>query len=283
MGKTDFHIHSYFSTDSVEDPEEIVKTAIKRGMEAICFTDHIDLDFPEVYREEIEKSLGDKGLMLHRFVNGLESDAKIPLFKFDMEHYITEISDLKLKYYGDIDIKIGAEFGLRPYRADLCKEYSYMKRHYKLDFVLGSLHLVDDRDPFYKESWGTCDINDFIEEYFYELHEAIEEYGDFDSLAHIDYVARYMPNLEELKHDPEQINDFADSLYEAHAGVIDDILKTIIRRGQALEINTAGLYGTYAHTHPTKQILRAYSELGGVKFSYGSDAHKADDVGRGLL
>ena len=50
----------------------------------------------------------------------------------------------------------------------------------------------------------------------------------------------------------------------------DAILKGIIERGKALEVNT--------HTPlvPTGEILRKYSEYGGRKLSFGSDSHHAE-------
>ena len=38
----DYHIHTEFSDDSVYPMEEVVKDAIKLGMDEICFTDHVD-------------------------------------------------------------------------------------------------------------------------------------------------------------------------------------------------------------------------------------------------
>lgn len=45
---TDLHIHTEFSCDSEADMEQYVKQAIERGMQALCFTDHVDLN-PDDY------------------------------------------------------------------------------------------------------------------------------------------------------------------------------------------------------------------------------------------
>lgn len=281
MRIVDFHIHSYFSTDSSETPENIVKSAIDKGLSAICFTDHYDLDWPEETRALLMEELTGEDIILKKKLNGLSDNDKIPLFTFTPEMYVKELTELRKKYEGIIDIGIGAEFGLRPGRQDLNEEYRYIKNHYKLDFCLGSLHLVDNHDPCDPKCW-VCDYEDYIDEYFYELKEAISEFEDFDSLAHIDYIARYLPTLNDMKNDRELVNDFADSLYPKHADTIDDILKTIIKRKQALEINTGSLNKVYGHNHPTKEIMSRYKELGGERFSFGSDAHEAKNVGNGL-
>ena len=36
----DYHIHSYYSFDSLNKPLEIIKTALKKGINAISVTDH---------------------------------------------------------------------------------------------------------------------------------------------------------------------------------------------------------------------------------------------------
>ena len=59
---------------------------------------------------------------------------------------------------------------------------------------------------------------------------------------------------------------------------IDSILKKIIDRGKALEINTAGLKYGLGFAHPKKEILERYKELGGELITVGSDAHIADHL-----
>ena len=42
----DTHMHTHFSGDSEADPENMVKAAIQKGLEGLCFTDHYDYDYP---------------------------------------------------------------------------------------------------------------------------------------------------------------------------------------------------------------------------------------------
>ena len=46
--------------------------------------------------------------------------------------------------------------------------------------------------------------------------------------------------------------------------IIDEILKTLIHRGKALECNTAGFKYGLGHPHPQEEILLRYRELGGA-------------------
>jgi histidinol-phosphatase (PHP family) len=61
--------------------------------------------------------------------------------------------------------------------------------------------------------------------------------------------------------------------------LIEETLRTLISRGQALEINTAGLRKGLSFPHPKEEILRRYKELGGELLTLGSDAHYPSDVG----
>ena len=45
---SDFHLHTSFSDDSDTDPEKQIERAIALRMSSICFTDHIDYDFPDM-------------------------------------------------------------------------------------------------------------------------------------------------------------------------------------------------------------------------------------------
>lgn len=38
----DYHLHTEFSDDSDYLMEDVVKDAIEKGIEEICFTDHVD-------------------------------------------------------------------------------------------------------------------------------------------------------------------------------------------------------------------------------------------------
>ena len=42
----DTHTHTKFSSDSKAEPKEMLTAAMAAGLSALCFTDHMDLDFP---------------------------------------------------------------------------------------------------------------------------------------------------------------------------------------------------------------------------------------------
>ena len=46
MIKSDNHVHTAFSTDSQAPMEDMLLQAIQAGFSSICFTDHMDYNFP---------------------------------------------------------------------------------------------------------------------------------------------------------------------------------------------------------------------------------------------
>lgn len=43
----DYHVHTEFSDDSVYPMEDVIKDAVKMGMDEICITDHVDYGVKE--------------------------------------------------------------------------------------------------------------------------------------------------------------------------------------------------------------------------------------------
>ena len=64
--------------------------------------------------------------------------------------------------------------------------------------------------------------------------------------------------------------------------VTDEIFKTLIANGKALEINTSGLRQPIGKTMPTENYVRRFRELGGKFLTLGSDAHFTEHVGAGI-
>ena len=225
MIKADFHTHSYFSGDSDEPTREMVKSAIEKGLKILCLTEHHDLDYPE---------------------SGFEVNAK---------EYKNELFRLKDEFSDKIDVLFGVELGLMP---QLSERLNNFVKEWNFDFIIGSSHLVDGKDPYYPEYFQTLGTKKGIIRYFESILENIGAFSDFDVYGHLDYVVRYS----------------AEKCYEPmdYREIIDEILKKLISMGKGIEINTAGMK-TLGYVHPNEFILRRYRELGGEIVTVGSDAH----------
>ena len=240
MITADFHTHSNFSTDSDATPETMMEGAIKKALSHLCLTDHMDLDYPG-------------------------TTASTPLFEFAPGKYFEALLPLKEKYADNLSLSIGVELGLRPNRPDLNARMHKLLSDYPFDFVLGSVHLLGNEDPYYEEYWLTHapSTREIMHRYFNDMLSALKEYDNFDSLGHLDYLIRYVPATLGVK----------DYVYTEFREAIDEILKLLIKKDKALEINTAGLVKGLSCFHPKLEIVSRYLELGGELLTIGSDGH----------
>lgn len=232
MIKADIHMHTSYSSDSTTPMEDMVKRGIELGLSMICITDHMDYDFPPQYEMD---------------------------FLFHVPDYLQEIETLRDKYKDQIIIYTGIELGLVP---ELASRYEQLVRTYPFDYVIGSTHLVDNLDPYYKEFWSENSEEEGYQKYFKTITSNMEAYNDFDSYGHIDYIVRYGPN---------QNKDYSYKKYEE---VLEPILRMLIQKGKALEVNTGGYKYGLGQPHPQQDILKRYKELGGELITVGSDAHR---------
>lgn len=237
----DYHVHSKFSSDSQATMEQMIEKAIKLGLKKLCFTDHMDYDYPAV------------------------SDYD---FLFNQDEYVAMLETLKKQYDKKLEILTGIELGLQPH---LSERLTSLLREYSFDFVIGSSHVVDHMDPYYKEYWENKTMKQGIERYFSSIIENCRAFHDFDVYGHIDYIIRYVP---EHFIDRSSGRNKADYSYEDYKDLLDEVLKTILSFGKGIEVNTAGLKYGLPYPHPKAEVLKRYRELGGELITIGSDAHK---------
>ena len=159
--KTDFHMHTKFSSDSDTEPKAMIERAIKLGLDTICFTDHFDKDYPTQGEED---------------------------FALDTDAYLQKIGELQEAYKDKIDIRIGVELGLQPHLGKFYHEYV---KKYPFDFVIGSIHVVEGQDPYYGGPFENHSDEEAYRHTFEETLLNIKNNSDFDVLGHIDYVVRY--------------------------------------------------------------------------------------------
>ncbi len=235
MNLYDCHLHTAFSGDSDTPPEEMVERARDIGLSGITITDHLDLKYKH-----------DPGL-----------------FDLDLPAYREGVSTLKEKY-GSPAFKIlfGVELGLK---TNCLAEHRKVLADNSFDFVIGSIHEVDGLDPYYPEFYTSRSAEASINAYFDCMLENIKAFHDFDSLGHLDYIARYTAK----NYGPLE----GTLSYEKYADRIDEILKWLIANGKALEVNTGSFRNGMTEPNPSYRILSRYYELGGREITLGADAH----------
>ncbi|AYD40118.1 histidinol phosphate phosphatase [Clostridium fermenticellae] len=224
----DTHIHTKFSTDSDMKIEKALNDAKRKGL-SLIITDHMDLKFPK------------KGL-----------------FCFDEKKYFEEYS----KYKGN-NLLIGIEIGMKE---DCETESRKLINDNCFDYVIGSIHLIDDQDLYYGEYYSGKTKKQAYDKYFKTMFDCVRMYDFIDSMGHIDYISRY------AKFDDKEI------YYNEHANLIDSIFNVIIERDQCIELNTRRLSDKTA-VKGMIPIYKRFRELGGRYITIGSDAHNVDAIG----
>lgn len=157
----DYHVHTYYSDDCSIDMESYIAPAIEKGLTGICFTDHVDLDYPC-------------------------TDMK---FQLDYNKYINEIHMLKEKYKGKLEIYVGIEFGMQPHilESDVC--FFHDK---SFDYILGSLHTAQKKELYGGDFLQDKSEHQGIVEYFEDLLYCAKNFKAFNNLGHLDAISRYV-------------------------------------------------------------------------------------------
>jgi histidinol-phosphatase (PHP family) len=234
-------MHSSFSGDSTAPMETMIRQAVAQGLTGICFTEHLDPDYPEI-------------------PDGAD-------FSLDFQEYHQTLLSLREKYGDQISIRYGVELGLQPH---LAEDFHELLTREPFDFVLGSSHVIHGADPYYKEYFRGRKESTAYMEYFESILENLSEFSEMDAYGHLDYVVRYGPN---------QNREYS---YGRYQDILDEILKTLIRRQVGLEINTGGYHYGLGEPNPCINIIKRYRQLGGEILTIGADAHSPDKIGYGF-
>lgn len=224
----DSHIHTDFSTDSKMKISEAIEASERDGLNMII-TEHMDLNYP---------------------IEGK--------FVFNPQKYFNEF-----KKYRNEKLLLGIEIGMI---MDCIEQNKNIQSDYDFDYVIGSIHFIDDMDIFYDDLYKERSKNDAYSMYFNSMYECVNNYDFFDSLGHIDYIARY------ARYDDKEI------YYDEFSNKIDEILKILAYREKSIEINTRRFKDPSAIKN-LLTIYRRFRELGGKTVTIGSDAHTPSAIG----
>ena len=230
----DYHIHSRVSFDGHASGLDMALAARRAGLKEICFTDHIDYD-----------PLEQMGVMA-----------------FDTDAYNREYDNLAVP---GLLIRRGMEFGMTvDNRAQFRRDLS--RRHF--DFVLGSIHFVDDLDVYFSPYWEGKTVFQAERRYLEATLDCVRLHDDFDVLAHLTYIGKARHHI-----DPRSVP------YSEHREIVEEILKILVAKGKGLEVNTSGM-DRCGGWLPTEDYIRRFKALGGEIITVGTDSHDTDRVGQ---
>ena len=244
--RSDFHMHSYHSGDSDTPMEDQIRAALSLGLSSVCFTEHLDMDWPYQNTPDLEPGT----------------------FDLDLAAYRQEYLRLRDKYRDRLDIFYGVELGLQPHLGD--RLGAFTADHPEFDFILGSTHVSRQMDPYYSIFFEGRTEEEAYRTYFTDSLLSLRAFHQIDSYGHMDYVVRYGPHQDRFYS------------YERYQDVIDPILDLLLAHDIALEINTAGFSKGLSQCNPCTGIIRRYRQMGGRKITVGADAHAPAGIAAGF-
>ncbi|KZZ86453.1 histidinol-phosphatase [Bacillus sp. SJS] len=178
---------------------------------------------------------------------------------YDMNDYTSLFQEAEK---AGIDVKMSIEMDYTPGKHE---EMERFIRQYDFDYVIGSIHWVDDFGIDLKEfihEWDKRDVYDTYRKYFDQV-VTLAESNLFDIIGHLDLVKifNYVPEKEE----------FLLEQYERAAAALS-------KSKTCVEISTAGLRKPTGKLYPDERLLKMCYEKG-VPIVLSSDAHQPEDVG----
>jgi len=233
-----------------------VDAAAARGVFEIGFTEHL-------YRcVESEEVLG-------HFWQG----AGDSWLAGQTESFVTEDRTLSLTRYIDavleakhrgLPVLLGLEVDFFP---DTIDRVMALLDPYPWDFLIGSVHWVGPWSIDHGDAAAEFDFRGVERSWvdYFELEIALAESGAVDVLAHADVVKKFG--------------------YRLHAEPLELYRQTAEAaafNGMAVELNSNGLNTPAAEIYPSAAFLAEF-RAAGVPITFGSDAHRPEDAGRGRI
>lgn len=242
----DSHTHSNNSFDAENSVMQMLEYASRINLSSLTITDHFASEL--YYKSDTE--FGDLQRLL------LKS--------------ISDVHVARSKGVPNTELLCGIELGEPLHNLSATQEVLRLTDY---DFVLCSVHNIREKEDFFLLDYETEDITELLKKYFLELCECIQ-WGDFDSLAHITYPFRYIGDKYKTSMDL--------SRYKLQ---IDELLSLLVENDKALEFNTCRndkLTAKSMNTCRDVYFLKRFKELGGRFITLGSDAHRVQDIAKGI-
>ena len=238
MTFVDTHTHSTFSRDSICSVAQSAQAAIAAKLCGISITDHLDIGSPK-------GSVGDC---------------------LDIDSQQSAIQTCIDQYGAQVNIYAGIEIGLQLHCLDEIKK---VVSAHNFDIIIGSIHLVNQIDPYVGAFYVGKSLKESYREYLEYYIDCVRMFGDFDVLGHYDYISRYSPYKEKTLY----YRDFKDQF--------DTLLQIAVANGKALELNTRSFLPRNGQPPPQfdPDVFKRFRELGGEMVTLGSDAHDTERLG----
>lgn len=235
---SDFHTHTTFC-DGKDSPEDMVLSAIEKGMDAIGFS-------------------------MHSFVQFDLDVCDNPMALYD---YKKEVERLKEKYKNKINILCGIEQDI--YKGPLTERF---------DYVIGSVHYANIEGKHFQLDLSKEVLLEAVEkgfggdfysfaEWYYDMEAQVVEKTGADIIGHFDLIRKF-----------NEDGTIFDEKHPRYVAAYTKAVKALVKYNKPFEINTGAISRGYRSTpYPCEDILRCIYENGG-KVILSSDSHRKDTL-----
>ncbi|MBD3390962.1 MAG: histidinol-phosphatase HisJ family protein [Chitinivibrionales bacterium] len=241
----DYHVHTPYCGHAQGKIVEYVDAAIAAGIPEIGFSDHLGRYY---LTKSQKRRYWDWGMN-----------------ERNLGRYLSELSDVSETYDGRIGLRAGLEVDFIEGAEDLLTPIMEL---YPVDYLLASIHCIPSLGWKHIAHYTKRDSWPVYEEYFRLARAAIES-GLFDSLAHMDFIWRYVK--------------WPAGKGEEVFKLIDRTVEGAARADVAVEINSNGYLWSQLYKvdegDPFDALVRSVVEHG-AHITIGSDAHKPEFVGK---
>ncbi len=235
----DYHIHTPLCKHALGNPGEYVKHAHEIGLKVIGFSDHCPAP------------------------TNFDTDCRMDLSQ--IKKYIEMVEEAKANPYG-VNVLCGMEIDYVQGRMD---EVSSLIKSYDFDYIIGSVHYVDDYPfdhPDFIDRWNTPEMIRYVWNKYADLLKDMVSSFKLDIIGHIDLPKKFGMV-------PSNMDPFLSKLAE--------VVQLASSKKVLIEINTAGKRKPIKEFYPSLNILKLIKKNGGA-ITFGSDAHCPTEVGFGF-
>ena len=201
MYLADYHVHSRVSPDASTPMAEMAEAAIRRGLQELCFTDHVE---------------------------PIRFGTTAPRAGYDWAPMEAEFAAAQAAVGDRITLRLGAELGDAVWGIDRME--AMLSGAPELDFLIGSIHTLsekmDGRDLYFLSPRDEAEVHACLADYLGQVKK-LAEWGKFQVLGHLTLPLRYLNE-----------NRGMSVSFDGFEAEMADIFRTIIPKGIGIELNT---------------------------------------------
>lgn len=243
-----FHTHTLYCDGSAE-PEAYVKQAIALGFHSLGFSGHAPIPLKNEFSIKEE----------------------------ELPTYCDTIRKLSKKYKDQIHIFLALEIDYIP---NITKNFQDFSESYKLDYTIGSVHLV--ANPENKQLWfidgrKTATYDNGLQQVFNgDIKTAVKAFYHQINQMIITQNPDIIGHLDKIKMNNK--NRFFTQDEKWYKDLVNETITVIKEKGSIVEVNTRGLYKNRSdELFPSTLILKELHRLE-IPVTISADAHKPEEL-----